>query len=440
MRCGGAAIVVVLTCLCASPSAAQDVPATQEGVLNLFFDCQGSGCRDMDFFRREVPVVNWVRDREVSDLHVLITSQTTGGGGRLYTLAFLGRGELEGEDQELTVSTAGDATTDEQRQAIADRFKIGLVRYLAGTAAAEQIVVSLGGQPGLQGPGGLPGAGGPQAASQQDDPWNFWVFRFGGNANLNGESTISSSSYSANASANRTTEAWKFSISGRYSRRETDFGVDALSLVKTWSASSLLVKSLTPKWSIGARAGAGRSTRLNEDLRLNISPGIEYNFVPYSESSRRAFTLQALINVRHWEYTDTTVYFKTEETRVAASLTASINQIQPWGRASISLTGSQYLHDSELYQVRIFASISYRLFRGFSVNVNGSYARIHDQLFLSARGASRDDVLLRQLQLETSYNYFTAFGFSYRFGSIFNNVVNPRFGGGGGGGAVIFIG
>jgi hypothetical protein len=44
--------------------------------------------------------------------------------------------DLPREDQELTVGTAGDATTDEQRQAIADRFKLGLVRYLIGTPPA----------------------------------------------------------------------------------------------------------------------------------------------------------------------------------------------------------------------------------------------------------------------------------------------------------------
>ena len=72
------------------------------------------GCRDLDFFRSEVPVVNWVRDREDSDLHVLVTDQTTGGGGRLFTLAFIGRGELEGEEQELSISTSADATDDDQ--------------------------------------------------------------------------------------------------------------------------------------------------------------------------------------------------------------------------------------------------------------------------------------------------------------------------------------
>ena len=37
-----------------------------------------------------------------------------------------------------------------------------------------------------------------------------------------------------------------------------------------------------------------------------------------------------------------------------------------------------------------------------------------------------------QRQLLTGYQYFFNFGINYSFGSIFNNIVNPRFGGGGG--------
>ena len=425
-----------------TPVHARQEQDDRGGFLNLFFDCpQGSGCRDMDFFRREVPVVNWVRDREVSDLHVLITSQVTGGGGRLYTLAFIGRGEFEGENQELTTSTAGDATSDEQRQAVADRLKMGLVRYLVGTPAADQIVVLMRPQPG--GVGGPPGPRGGAAASGQDDPWDFWTFRIGGQGFLQGESSFTSTNYSGNVSANRTTEEWKFNLTGRYSRRESEFIISddvppVVSLITDWNASSLLVKSLTPQWSIGATAGTGRSSRLNEDLRWNISPGIEYNFVPYSESSRRAFTLQALMNVRHWDYTEETIYFKTSETRLAPSLTAAVNQIQPWGRTTVSVTGSQYLHDASLYQVSVNGSIRVRIFRGFSVNIGGFYALVRDQLFLPAGTATTEEILLRQRQLQTSFNYFTSFGFSYQFGSIFNNIVNPRFGGSRGGGVFFF--
>jgi hypothetical protein len=46
-----------------------------------------------------------------------------------------------------------------------------------------------------------------------------------------------------------------------------------------------------------------------------------------------------------------------------------------------------------------------------------------------AGAASAEEILTRQRQLQTSFTYFTSFGFSYQFGSIFNNVVNPRFGG-----------
>jgi hypothetical protein len=409
---------------------AQPEPASGD-VLNLFYDCSPRrfGCSDEDFFRREIPVVNWVRDREVADLHVLVTSEPTGGGGRLYTLAFIGRGELDGDQVELTVGTPGDATTDEERRAVADRLKIGLVRYLADTPAVDQIRISLGAEQGPAGPG---------AASPQDDPWNFWVFSVGGNAFLNGESSISSSNYSANVSANRTTDEWKVNLSGRYSRQKSEFILaedepPVVSLIEDWRATALLVKSAGEQWSIGVTSGMGRSTRLNEDLRWNVSPGIEYNFFPYTESSRRTLTINALMNLRHWDYAEETIYFRTDETRFAGSVTAAINQVQPWGRTNVSLTWSQYAHDRALNQLSLNGSVSLRVFRGFRVNVTGFYARIRDQLYLPAGEATPEEILLRQRQLETSYNYFVSFGLSYQFGSIFNNIVNPRFGNSGGG-------
>ena len=86
------------------------------------------------------------------------------------------------------------------------------------------------------------------------------------------------------------------------------------------SATGLVVKSVTDRFSVGTKVGTGRSTYLNEDLRWNVSPGVEFNVFPYSESSRRALTLQALMNVRHWDYQEETIFFRDAETRVAASL------------------------------------------------------------------------------------------------------------------------
>jgi hypothetical protein len=41
-----------------------------------------------------------------------------------------------------------------------------------------------------------------------------------------------------------------------------------------------------------------------------------------------------------------------------------------------------------------------------------------------------EEILLRLRELQSGYEYRFSTGFTYSFGSLFNNVVNPRFGGG----------
>ncbi|MCR4373589.1 MAG: hypothetical protein NUW22_01920, partial [Acidobacteria bacterium] len=112
---------------------------------------------------------------------------------------------------------------------------------------------------------------------------------------------------------------------------------------------------------------------------------------------------------------------------------------QPWGTMRTSAAYSAYLHDTRLYNIDLFADADIRLFRGFGLNVEGSYARVRNQLYLAAGGATDEEVLLQLRRLGTGYRYRMQVGFTFQFGSIFNNVVNPRwsattgrgFGGGG---------
>lgn len=415
----------------ATPAQGQE-SQSGEAALNLFFDCNAPSCRDDDYFRRQVPIVNWVRDREAADVHVLVTSQGTGGGGLLYSIAFIGREAFEGQETTLSANTGGDATDDDRRSAVAERLKVGLVRYLASTTAIDQLSVVIEGV-GDEAAG--PSGGGPASASPEDDPWDFWVFRINGNGFVNGEATSKFSNYFGDLQASRTTEAWKLSLSGNLSENVQEFqipdGDDVRTVRETrsdWGANGLVVKSLGPRWSIGARTSAGSSTFLNQDYRWEIKPGIEYNIFPYAESDRRSLTVQYLVGPTHFNYTTATIFGKTSETRPQHSLTTRLSLVQPWGRWSTSVDASQYLHDSSKYNVRISGNFNIRIFRGFSIRVGGNYSWIRDQLYLSAEGATPDQILLQQRQLGTSYRYFTNFGFEYRFGSIFNNVVNPRFG------------
>jgi hypothetical protein len=44
------------------------------------------------------------------------------------------------------------------------------------------------------------------------------------------------------------------------------------------------------------------------------------------------------------------------------------------------------------------------------------------------RGATPEEILLRQRQLRSGYDYDFSLSLTYTFGSIFSAMVNPRFG------------
>jgi hypothetical protein len=139
------------------------------------------------------------------------------------------------------------------------------------------------------------------------------------------------------------------------------------------------------------------------------------------------------VGVRSFRYKEITVFNRTSETRPAHTLDATFAARQPWGEANVTLYGSQYLDGFKYYNAGISGGVNVRLGRGFSFNVDGSVSRVRDQLFLERGGATQQEVLTRLRALQTNYRYFTFFGVRYQFGSIFNSVVNPRFGNIGGG-------
>jgi hypothetical protein len=90
-----------------------------------------------------------------------------------------------------------------------------------------------------------------------------------------------------------------------------------------------------------------------------------------------------------------------------------------------------YLHDWSKNMISLGGNLSLRLAKGLNFHLSGGGSIIHNQLSLPKRGASLEEVLLRRRQIATSFTVYSYFGLSYTFGSIYNNAVNPRFGGGG---------
>jgi hypothetical protein len=408
------------------PQVVRDI----DGRVKVFIDCSGFWDCDSEYFRTNLTYVDHVRDRTVADVHILITGQSTGSGGNEVTLAFIGLGPFVRNDDTLRYTSAANSTSDVVRSGLVKKIKLGLTRYVAHSSTADLVTI------GASAPSASAAAKAPQR-----DPWNYWVMRVRFNGSMYGESSSKSKSFSGGASASRTTEAWKTSLSASASYRDSSYDLGDGDWYKTITRDAglngLAVKSLGGRWAAGGRASVQSSTYSNERRVINVAPALEFNFFPYAESTRRILTLQYAVGVTAYSYREVTLYDKLSETLPNHSLTLNLEARQPWGQVSLQVDGSQYLSKLDKYRLACGGGIDLRLGKGLSLNLNTWLSYIRDQLSLPKGEASIEEILVRQRQMATSYRYSVYFGISYTFGSIYNNVVNPRFGGGGGGGMVV---
>ena len=410
-------LLLCLVVLCPAPATAQDAPAADRtGALRVFLDC--AQC-DENYLRTEITFINYVRDRADADVHVLVTTQPTGGGGLEYTIKFIGLGRFAGVDQTLPYVSAQTDTEDQRRIGFAASVPSRADSLCGGNAAC------------LAPEGDLRRAEGHAAAATVADPWNFWVFRVGASGNLEGQESENENQVSASLSANRTTEAWKlnFEAEGEYGEEEfvLDEGEIFTSISRNIEADALVGKSVTQHWSLGIVGALESSIFSNYDVRTRIAPAVEYDVFPYSQSTRRLLTMLYTIGVEAADYMEVTIYDKTSETLPDHRFETTLELRQPWGSASASFEAAQYLSQPDKYRLSTFGGVELRLFKGLSIEFFGEASRRRDQLSLRRGDATNEEILVRQRELATGYEYEFSFGISYSFGSIFNNVVNPRF-------------
>jgi hypothetical protein len=384
--------------------------------INVFMDCYFC---DIDFIRKEVTYINYVRDRKESDVVVLGSEMETGSGGTEYTLTFIGNNKFKGINDTLKVAMRPDATNDEERKAILKIFKLGLIRYIAHTPYADKIDFSLKEQTQEN-----------KEEKEVVDPWNYWVFRIGSYAWLNGQETSKNTNISGYITADRITEKMKYNFSIRNNYDENRYSYNDfnyLNIKRNYSANAIIVKSIGDHWSIGSFANGGTDTYNNKNLYLNFAPGIEYDLFKYSEATHRQLRFSYRITATYNKYIDTTIYLKIEETLLSHRLNIDYEIKKTWGSISTSFWATEYFKDPKLYSAGIWANIAWRIAKGLSFHTNFSSSIVHNQIYLPKENASIEDLLTGKRSMPTSYYYYVSFGVSYTFGSIYNNVVNPRF-------------
>ena len=418
----GTVLLPLLLGLTAVPGSAQepDAPIEPPAGLRVYLDCQRC---DFDFIREEVPSVDYVRDPGVADLHVLVNQQPAGGGGREFTFQFIGREALAGRSDTLTYVTRPTQTDDEVRRGYVRTFGLGLVRYLAYAAASDAVDLSFA-APALA----------PGTMSTQSDPWNLWVFRSSMSGQIEGESLERGRSLDGSLSASRTTPEFKIDVNfrGEYEWEEFDFEQDDGTLVSRSTSATevygsvVAVWSIDPHWSWGLSTEAGSDSPANQSFYLRGGPALEYSVYPYAQATSRQITALYRIGGATFQYEDTTVFNKLSETRPQHSLEISADFRQPWGELVLSVEGSHFLDDVSQHRVDVFSNLEIRLFRGFNLDIRGNVARVKDQIYLPLSEVDEVDRLTGRVRLGTDFEYSAQVGFSFTWGSVFNNVVNPR--------------
>ena len=390
----------------------------KENAPSVFINCWFC---DLNYIKAQIPVVNYVNDRKDADINILFTTEKTGAGGYERTAIFFGQKLFEGKNDTLKFSSLPNESENITRDKAVEILKLGLVNYISKSPISDKIIISFK----------VP----EQVNAKEEDPWDFWVFRLGLNGYFSGEEKYNFYNIYGSVSASRVTEFSKFytSFSGSYNENnyEVDFGSgteNIKSLSRSYNFYAHNYFAINDHWSWGFSTNLKKSTYYNIDFSGRISPEIEYNFFPYSVSNERQFRLDYKISPVYNNYNTETIFFKMDELLFNQQISATLSLIEQWGSTSLSISGSNYFHDISKYNIIIYSDISWQLFRGFSLNLYGQYSKVRDQISLPKGSASLEEVLLRRKQLETGYEFWGGFGISYSFGSIYNNIVNPRFG------------
>ncbi len=182
-----------------------DIEALKKEAPKVFIDC---GMCDIDYIRTEITFVNYVRDRKEAQIHILITTQSTGSGGREYTIAFIGQQEFNGINDTHKYYSQQTDTQDEIREGLVKALKIGVMSYVAKTSIASRINISYSAKTDM---------------ADKVNKWNYWVFRLSGNGYFNGEKSYKSRSLSSSFDASRVTPDLKISMSLSTSHNRSDY-------------------------------------------------------------------------------------------------------------------------------------------------------------------------------------------------------------------------
>ena len=368
--------------------------------------------------RTELSYFDFVRDRFEADIQILIIEQEQSNGGKKFTIQFKGAKQWSNVNDTLFFNTQQANTPDDIREALLQQISIFLVHIIPLNNLPPNLVIEF-----------------PKRENNRidsiKDKWNFWVFTPGIEGWAEGGTNNLWTSLKSDFTIRRINNQSKFIAKPYYNLISSFINLDSAKLSGTaadYGLNLLYAKSISAHWSVGGIVQIGHNYFLNIKNAYKIAPVVEYNIFPFSMNTVKQVRFAYQIGLNNFNYLDTTVFNVLSENRFYQRLTLNIEYNRPWGSIMTGVFHNSYLNNFKQNRTGLNANLSLRLFEGFSLTLEGNVFFINDQISLLKNNLADEAYFLGTQQLPAKLNYLIDFGVRYTFGSIYNNIVNPRFG------------
>ena len=388
--------------------------------LSVFLDMERG--IDTDYIRQEISLVEYVRDRELADVHIIISDHPVGSSGSSYSISFIGYDGFKDKNFELKYWAPASNTTYDTRKGYTEKIKMGLAPFMADSDVSDMVSVEyMAVSPDTE-----------DKEAVDDDPWKYWVFEiYAGLANLDLEETRNFLQFRYGFFADRITTQTKTRLRpyGNYYERNyktNDNWVLTTRIRNGFESYHIISLSGSEHWGAGVFGEILISTFDNMDFSAEFSPAIEYSLFPYREATRRSISLAWRFGAGYYNYIEETIFDKTEEVLYGQALIASADFRQPWGSIRAGITAFHHFHDLRSNRVDFSVNLNLRIVEGLSLSLRSRFDIINDQVAIPKADLSLEEILLEQRRRATSYQFNANVGLSYTFGSRISGVYNPR--------------
>ena len=392
--------------------------------IKIFLDCMSC---DTDYLSENLSVVSFVTEPSVADIHLIVSQMSTGSGSIATSMVFAGKKRFQNLRDTVTFSTAPEMTLEEKRMLYLEKMQLGLVPYIMKTENAGRLML-------------LIGDAFYQEEAEERDSWRDWVFELTGMGSVFNQKNYENYNLNLGLNITRINERYKLESYNMFDYNESKFRYsyfDSLlnneetihynSVQRGFMSNNLFVRNLGDHFGVGGIAMIRSDHPNNMSLRVQTGPAIEYNIFPYDESLQKQFRFMYSVLYEHTEYLEPTIFDKMVDDGWKQRLTIMARFSNTWGYLDAAVSGSAYVEDINKYAIgaNLFGSV--RLFKGVSATISCGLDMYRDRINQAKGFASFNEILTRQKEMATDYQYNFSVGISYRFGSKKLPPVNPRF-------------